>query len=215
LARPKSDDKRTAILTAATKIFADRGLGAAPTAAISKEAGIAEGTLFTYFKTKDDLVNALYREIKLDLAGAMLSDFPRTKDVRKKLRYVWDCYVNWGVAHPEQRKVLAQLSVSDILTKETRAAGSAPFAEVQATANEAIALHLFKDLPQAFIAACMQSLAETTMDFMAADSAGADRYRTLGFKLFWNGVTAEVPKRAKSRNATDGSTEAPGIGGAR
>src|SRR6202008_470369 len=114
MARPKSDDKREAILAAATQVFAERGL-AAPTSAISKAAGVAEGTLFTYFSTKDDLVNALYREIKLKLAGALMSGFARRKDVRSKLRHIWDCYVNWGVSNPEHRKVLAQLGVSDRL----------------------------------------------------------------------------------------------------
>ena len=109
MARPKSEDKRNAILEAAIRVFAKRGLTAAPTSEISKQAGVAEGTLFTYFETKDDLINALYREIKLELADAMMSDFPRKKNVRIRLRHVWDRYVNWGAANPEQRKVLAQL----------------------------------------------------------------------------------------------------------
>jgi AcrR family transcriptional regulator len=78
MARPKSEDKCNAILSAATHIFAERGRGAA-TAAISSAAGLAEGTLFTYFKTKDELVSALYREIKLELADAMMSGFPRKR----------------------------------------------------------------------------------------------------------------------------------------
>jgi len=109
VARPKSEDKRNAILDAATRLFAERGLAAAPTSEISKRAGVAEGTLFTYFETKDDLINSLYREIKLELADAMMSDFPRKKNVRTRLRHVWDRYVNWGIANPKQRKVLAQL----------------------------------------------------------------------------------------------------------
>src|SRR5712675_1273665 len=104
MARPKSENKRNAILDAATRVFAERGLTAAPTSEISRQAGVAEGTLFTYFKTKDELINALYREIKLELADAMMSDFPRKKNVRTKLQQVWDRYVNWGIAHPRQRK---------------------------------------------------------------------------------------------------------------
>ena len=77
MARPKSEDKRNAILEAATRLFAERGLAAAPTSTISNWAGVAEGTLFTYFRTKDDLTNSLYREIKLELADAMMSDFPK------------------------------------------------------------------------------------------------------------------------------------------
>src|SRR3984885_8724258 len=131
MARPRSEDKRNAILDAATRLFAERGLAAAPTSEISDLAGVAEGTLFTYFKTKDDLVNALYRELKLELADAMMSDFPRKKNVRTRLRHVWDRYMNWGIANPNQRKVLAQLQVSEVLTKESRDAASALFVEFQ------------------------------------------------------------------------------------
>ena len=81
MARPKSEDKRNGILDAATHVFAERGLTAAPTSEISEQAGVAEGTLFTYFNTKDGLINALCREIKLELADAMMSDFPRKKKV--------------------------------------------------------------------------------------------------------------------------------------
>jgi hypothetical protein len=41
----------------------------------------------------------------------------RKKNVRTRLRHVWDRYVNWGIANPKQRKVLAQLQVSEVLTK--------------------------------------------------------------------------------------------------
>ena len=123
MARPKSEDKRNAILDAAARLFAERGLTAAPTSEISKQAAVAEGTLFTYFKTKDDLINALYREIKLELADAMMSGFPRKQRVRTRLRHVWDGYVNWGVANREKRSVLAQLQVSGMLSKESIGSG--------------------------------------------------------------------------------------------
>jgi AcrR family transcriptional regulator len=107
-----------------------------PTSEISKRAGVAEGTLFTYFETKDDLTNSLYRKIKLELADAMMSDFPRKKNLRTRLQHVWDRYVKWGIANREQRKVLTQLQ--DLLTKDSREAGNAPFVEVQTMIREAI-----------------------------------------------------------------------------
>jgi len=110
LAKPKSEDKRNAILSAATQVFAERGLGA-PTAAITGAAGIAEGSLFTYFKTKDELINALYRELKLELADATMSGFPRKQSVRHRLEHLWNGYVQWGVANPDRQKVLKQIQV--------------------------------------------------------------------------------------------------------
>jgi AcrR family transcriptional regulator len=189
MARPKSEDKRNAILNAATRVFAERGLTAAPTSEISKQAGVADGTLFTYFKTKDDLINALYREIKLELADAMMSGFPRRKSVRTRLRHVWEGYVNWGVTHPEQRKVLAQLQVSGMLAKESIQAGSAPFVEMQNMIRDAIERHILRaDLPIELISKVLAALAEATMDLIVLKPAMANKYRNAGFEVYWAGI---------------------------
>jgi AcrR family transcriptional regulator len=190
VARPKSEAKRNAILDAATRLFAERGLTAAPTSEISKQAGVAEGTLFTYFKTKDDLINAIYREIKLELADAMMSDFPRKKNVGTRLRHVWDRYVNWGIENPKQRKVLAQLTVSEVLTKESRDAGSAPFVEFQAIIREAIEQHVFrKDVPVELTSRSLAALVEATIDLTVSNRSKAKQYRNSGFQVFWAGIT--------------------------
>jgi AcrR family transcriptional regulator len=189
VARPKSEDKRNAILDAATRVFAERGLTAAPTSEISKEAGVAEGTLFTYFKTKDDLMNALYRDIKLELADAMMSGFPRKKSVRTRLRHVWDGYVNWGVSNRAKRRVLAQLQVSGMLSKESIEAGSAPFVEMQNTIRDAIERHILRaDLPLELISKTMAALAEATMDLIVLKSAMATKYCNSGFEIYWVGI---------------------------
>lgn len=54
MARPKSEDKKQALLEAATQAIAQSGI-AASTAVIARNAGVAEGTLFRYFATKDEL----------------------------------------------------------------------------------------------------------------------------------------------------------------
>jgi AcrR family transcriptional regulator len=190
VARPRSEDKRNAIFDAATRLFAERGLTAAPTSEISKQAGVAEGTLFTYFKTKDDLLNALYRELKLDLAGAMMSDFPRKKHVRIRLRHVWDRYVNWGIANPKQRKVLAQLTVSEVLTEDSRSAAGAPFVELQSMIRDAIEQRVFRnDVPVELIAKSLAALVEATIDLTVLNRSKAKQYRDSGFQMFWAGIT--------------------------
>jgi AcrR family transcriptional regulator len=190
VARPKSEDKRNAILDAATRLFAERGLAASPTAEISRRADVAEGTLFTYFATKDDLINSLYREIKLELADAMMSDFPRKKNVRTRLRHVWDRYVNWGVANPKQRKVLAQLQVSEALSKESRDAGSAPFVEFQTMVRDAIDGRVFRDdLPVELISKALAALVEATIDLTVSNPSKANKYRDSGFQMLWASIT--------------------------
>jgi AcrR family transcriptional regulator len=187
MAKPKSEDRRNAILSAAIEVFAERGLSA-PTATISSVAAVAEGSLFTYFKTKDDLINALYCEIKLDLADAMMSGFPRKQSVRHRLEHVWNHHVNWGVANPKQQKVLMQIQVWSGLTEESKKVGLAPFNEIARMAEDAAAQRICKELPQLFIGAALGALAEMTMEFMVQEPKRADMYRTAGFEMLWAGI---------------------------
>ena len=187
MARLKSEDKRNSILSAATEVFAERGL-AAPTAAITAVARVAEGTLFTYFGTKDELVNALYREIKLELADAMMSGFPRKASVRHRLQHVWNRYVEWGIANEKQHKVLRQMMVWEGLTDASKTAGSAPFVEIETMAQDAVAQRQVKDLPQAFVGATMSALAETAIEFARQDPKRAGVYQVAGFEMLWAGI---------------------------
>lgn len=190
MARPKSDDKRNAILAAATQVVAEQGLGA-PTARIAKLAGVAEGTLFTYFATKDELLNRLYLELKEDLSEAMQKGLPATHGLRNRLRYCWQQYVQWGVMFPDKRKVLAQLTVSERITEQTKAAGQRGFTEVSAVLQESIANGALRNQPPSFVGAILTSLAETSMDFMVRDPARADEYAASGFEAFWNAIASK------------------------
>jgi TetR/AcrR family transcriptional regulator, fatty acid metabolism regulator protein len=55
-----SGDKRERILAAAERIFARHGFFAARVSEIAKEAGVADGTIYLYFKSKDDLLISLF-----------------------------------------------------------------------------------------------------------------------------------------------------------
>src|SRR5260370_30132528 len=173
MAKPKSEDKRNSILSAATQVFAERGLGA-PTAAITSAAGIAEGSLFTYFKTKDELINALYRDLKVGLADSMMSGFPRKQSVRHRLEHVWNGYLQWGVANPDQQKGLKQIQVWGGLTQESKQAGCASFTEIERMTVGALTPKIYKAAPQAFIVATLVGSAERTMGVMGrgTESAG-------------------------------------------
>src|SRR5512146_3333589 len=59
-ARPAKADKRDAILRAAIDVFADRGFFNAQVADVARAAGVAAGTVYLYFKSKDDLLVSIF-----------------------------------------------------------------------------------------------------------------------------------------------------------
>lgn len=52
-------EKEQKILQAATTVFSEKGFSAATTGEIAKNAGVAEGTIFRYFKTKKDILRGI------------------------------------------------------------------------------------------------------------------------------------------------------------
>ncbi len=100
MARPKSEDKKQALLEAATQAIAQSGI-AASTAVIARNAGVAEGTLFRYFATKDELINTLYLHLKQDLCQSMIMELDRSiTDAKTMTRFIWNSYISWGLNHP-------------------------------------------------------------------------------------------------------------------
>ncbi len=53
-------DKREAILRAATSVFAEKGFFNSKVADIAKAAGVADGTVYLYFKNKDDVLHSIF-----------------------------------------------------------------------------------------------------------------------------------------------------------
>jgi TetR/AcrR family fatty acid metabolism transcriptional regulator len=76
-ARATVTDKREAILRAAIKVFASKGFFNSKVADIAGEAGVADGTVYLYFKNKDDILHSIFdramaefiAEGKKELAG--------------------------------------------------------------------------------------------------------------------------------------------------
>jgi AcrR family transcriptional regulator len=187
MARPKSEDKRNAIREAAIRVIAAQGLSA-PTMKIAEEAGVANGSLFTYFDNKTDLFNQLYLELKDEMASAALQAFPAEADLRKQMFHVWSNWMDWAVAHPEERRALAQLGVSDEITPATRAKGNKSMAGLGELMQQVRANGPMRNAPMNFVASIMNSLAETTMDFIIHDPANAKKHSKAGFDALWRAV---------------------------
>jgi TetR/AcrR family fatty acid metabolism transcriptional regulator len=63
MARKRTSDKRDRILEAAVKVFARKGYFAARVADIASQAGVADGTIYLYFRNKEDILVSLFDEI--------------------------------------------------------------------------------------------------------------------------------------------------------
>jgi AcrR family transcriptional regulator len=187
MARQKSDDKRKAILDAAMEVFADRGIAHAPTSAISQAAGVAEGSLFTYFKNKDELMNELYRELRKELDRELVG-YPYRAHARKRLRFIWDQFLNLAKNKPNRVNVLKQLRASGRLLKESEAPNMA-ITEMLHTTKEAAEGANLESASAEFLVLLMRAHAEATAEYIAVHPEEEALCRELGFNFIWRGLT--------------------------
>jgi AcrR family transcriptional regulator len=187
VARPKSEEKRQAIIESAIRLIARDGLGAA-TAAIAKEAGVPNGSVFTYFPTKVDLFNALYMEIKQELISEVDDGLSQDGDEREQLLHIWTTWTRWGAANSEKRRALARLSVSEDLLDETKQAGLAAAHRSVGLVRQVARHGALRGQDVALVGAMVESLASTTMDFMSRDPSHADDICKATFEFLWKAL---------------------------
>ncbi len=184
MARPRSDDRRSAIMSAAIRLIAAQGLGVA-TATIAKEAGVSNGSLFTYFETKADLLNQLYVALKTEMAAAAVDGLPTERDIRTQVLHMWFHWLRWATSCPEKRRTLAHLDVSDDITAESHQIARQTMAGIATLLERSREHGSMRDAPLGFIVALSSALADATIDFMIGDPANADTHCMAAFDAFW------------------------------
>src|SRR5438477_4842640 len=106
----RAGDKRERILTAAERVFARRGFFAARVSEIARDAGVADGTIYLYFKSKDDLLISLFenrmRQVNERLRQA-IADRPPGEQLR-------------AFIHSYLQLVSEEPTVAEVLTIELR-----------------------------------------------------------------------------------------------
>ena len=112
-------DKKTAIIETALRLFIDRGFHGTPTAEIARESGVATGTLFHHFSSKEELVNAIYLHVKSQWFGYIAEDFPHSGSVLEQAEFAFKQTVRWGGKSPEYYYFLELFASSPYLTEDT------------------------------------------------------------------------------------------------
>ncbi len=87
-ARVFVSDKREAILRAAIKVFAGKGYFNSKVADIAKEAGIADGTVYLYFKSKDEILHSFFDRAMEDFIAEGKKELAELEKPEEKLRRI-------------------------------------------------------------------------------------------------------------------------------
>ena len=125
-ARPRAkaadpDTTHAAILDAALELFVERGFHGTAVPLVAERAGIAAGTIYRHFESKEALVNALYRGWKERITGEVLRDFPMNASPREQFHAAWVGVTAFIAAHPRAYAFLELHHHAPYLDEQSRA----------------------------------------------------------------------------------------------
>jgi len=84
----RGGDKRERILDAAVRVFAKKGFYATRVSEVAKAAGVADGTIYLYFKSEDELLVSLFEDRVERLLAFMAREVPAAASASEKLRRI-------------------------------------------------------------------------------------------------------------------------------
>lgn len=105
-------DRPAAIRRALRDLVAERGFHGASMGAIAERAGVAAGTAYVHYASKDEVVYATYLEIKAELAAAALDGIDRAAAPADRWRHVMTRVHEFLADEPARARFLTQMEES-------------------------------------------------------------------------------------------------------
>lgn len=127
MARNNVADKREAILRAGIKVFAEKGFFNSKVADVAKAAGVADGTVYLYFKGKDDILHSIFDRAMAEFIGEGRRELEKSDDPADQLAKIAELHLS-RLGADRELAVVFQIELRGS-TKFMEAFSAAAFAE--------------------------------------------------------------------------------------
>lgn len=173
------------------KLFVNYGFHGTPTSMIAKEAGVANGTLFHYYKTKDELIVALYVQLKKDMGGCIIVHQDNADSIEERCRKFYTAALNWGLNNTVEFRFLQQFGNSpyvQLIPKELQEQSQSWMNVIQ----EGIKAKIIRPLSPDYIASILSShLYGVNQYILTANITGSARKKLVNesFEMVWKMIS--------------------------
>lgn len=115
----EDSQKKEAIFSATIKLVKEKGFQSTPMSLIAKEANVAAGTIYLYFKSKDDLLNKLYLKIKKEYSDALMEGYDPEEPIRDSFELIWRNTLNFQLNRSAEFSFMEQFKNSPFINRMT------------------------------------------------------------------------------------------------
>ena len=143
-------EKRDAVMQAALELVGEHGFHGSPMALIAERAGVAAGTIYRFFDSKDTLIKEIHAWLEGQIVAAVTEGYPDGQPVRERFLHSGRKVVEYFLASPLQFRFLEQFHNSPygVANKREKVFGKKEGNIIGELFEEARKQGIIKDLPQ-------------------------------------------------------------------
>lgn len=119
--RVKDLNKIDVIFKASLQLITKEGIAGLTMAKLAKKAGLATGTLYIYFKNKEDLIHQLYDKLKQESVERFMRGYSPDQPFRSGIKTIWLNYLSHRIEHFEESIFMEQYYRSPYISEHTLA----------------------------------------------------------------------------------------------
>ncbi len=190
MVRELSEEKKERLLVAALRLFAANGIQNTSTAEIAREAGVASGTLFLYFPTKQHLANELVIRVSRQEADHINHLINPSMSVRDTFFAIWDGSIRWLLEYPEIFQYSQHVRHSGLISEAATLESGKYFSFYYETIQRGLQEGSIKPYPIDLIGGFLYQDIVAVMNHIRTQPDQKILAETIqkGFDLFWDGI---------------------------
>ncbi|MEN4041268.1 MAG: TetR/AcrR family transcriptional regulator [Anaerolineaceae bacterium] len=193
MARTLSPQKRATLFSAALKLFVKKGVMNTSTAEIAKEAGVAAGTLFLYFPTKQDLLDQLVLKIGKDQSHYINQLLDPSLAARQTFSIIWHGTVSWFLENMDAYLYLQQVRDTGLISPAAVQESGQFFVYYYTAIQKGLAEGSLKPYPIGLIGEFLYQDIVAVMNqiHQQPDPGAQHELIQQGFNIFWDGIQSK------------------------
>jgi AcrR family transcriptional regulator len=187
--RQRDENKIGLIRAAALKLVIQTGFSGLKMQDVAKEAGIATGTLYIYYPSKEDLINELFVETKREIANVMLSPENQSNTFYETFKKMWFSYFEFCVKNPEKMLFVEQFLYSGLISEQNITVTNKLFEPLNVFLQNAQQQALVKELDAEILKAHLQGAIHEIIKYLELNKQEMTQsLQNQLFELTWNGI---------------------------
>lgn len=186
--KQKDQNKIDAIYRSTISLVEKTGIAGIKMSTIAKEAKIATGTLYIYFKNKEELLNEVYKHLKLQSLSAFqkeIADIP----TKAQLKSLWILALKYRIEYHSELIFMEQFKISPYISKENMEIGASFYHTIQTLFEKGKTEMVLKDIDTDMLIAVMMGLSKEFSDYLIlSQKTLTEPFIQTSFQLMWDAI---------------------------